>query len=126
MSDSTLKSKYERIKPFLIKTLTSTAQGYIFGATMGVFIPRNGKRITDVVHETGTTFMKMGFLYSGTECIVKSIRKKNDLYNGMIAGAVAGGALSYKYGFKSAIIGSTTFSLYSGISEYYNHNDINL
>lgn len=42
----------------------------------------------------------VGGIFSGTECTVRSLRGKNDPYNGMVAGCAAGAFM----GFSSAYL----------------------
>lgn len=36
----------------------------------------------------------IGFIFAGLECVIERERAKHDVFNGMIAGGVAGGCLS--------------------------------
>ncbi|KAK7206690.1 Tim17/Tim22/Tim23/Pmp24 family-domain-containing protein [Myxozyma melibiosi] len=64
-------------------------------------------------------FGKIGGIFSGVECCVESFRAKNDLYNGVVAGCLTGGALAYKNGPQAALSGCAAFAAFSGAIDYY-------
>ncbi|CCH59793.1 hypothetical protein TBLA_0B09770 [Henningerozyma blattae CBS 6284] len=64
-------------------------------------------------------FGYMGMIYSGAECVIESIRAKNDIYNGVWAGCVTGGGLAYKSGPQAAALGCAGFAAFSTAIELY-------
>ncbi|PGH15618.1 hypothetical protein AJ80_05483 [Polytolypa hystricis UAMH7299] len=59
-------------------------------------------------------FGKVGALFSMTECCIEGLRAKNDLANGMLAGAVTGGILSARAGPQAMLLGMAGFAAFSG------------
>jgi import inner membrane translocase subunit TIM22 len=43
-------------------------------------------------------FGKVGALFAGTECVIETYRGRNDMYNGIGAGAISGAVLAAKSG----------------------------
>ncbi|KAF1812304.1 mitochondrial import inner membrane translocase subunit Tim17 family protein [Eremomyces bilateralis CBS 781.70] len=62
---------------------------------------------------TGRNFGTVGFLFSGLECGVSALRAKDDMWNGIWAGAFAGGILARKTGPRGAAVGAGGFALFS-------------
>ncbi|CAH7684353.1 Tim17/Tim22/Tim23/Pmp24 family-domain-containing protein [Phakopsora pachyrhizi] len=68
---------------------------------------------------TGKGFGKVGALYAGLECCVESYRAKNDIWNSVVGGGVAGGILAWKSGFKPMIYGAIGFAAFSAAIDAY-------
>ena len=74
-----------------------------------------GKR----AYTSAKNFGYIGLIYAGVECVVESTRAKNDLYNGITAGCITGGALAYKNGPQAAALGCAGFALFSAAIDTY-------
>ncbi|TFK74571.1 Tim17-domain-containing protein [Pluteus cervinus] len=62
---------------------------------------------------SGKGFGKVGALFAGIECVIEGYRAKNDIYNSVSAGFVAGGVLARNSGPKAAIGGGLAFAAFS-------------
>ncbi|TFK23166.1 mitochondrial import inner membrane translocase subunit TIM22 [Coprinopsis marcescibilis] len=62
---------------------------------------------------SGRGFAKVGALYAGIECVVESYRAKNDIYNSVASGFLAGGFLARNSGPKAAVGGGLAFAAFS-------------
>ncbi|PPQ63020.1 hypothetical protein CVT24_005966 [Panaeolus cyanescens] len=62
---------------------------------------------------SGKGFGKVGALFAGIECVIESYRGKNDIYNSVSAGFVAGGVLARNSGPKAAFGGGLAFAAFS-------------
>ncbi|KAF5317295.1 hypothetical protein D9611_004014 [Ephemerocybe angulata] len=62
---------------------------------------------------SGKGFMKVGALFAGIECVIESYRAKNDIYNSVGAGFVAGGILARNSGPKAVLGGGLAFAAFS-------------
>ncbi|EDO17974.1 hypothetical protein Kpol_1054p21 [Vanderwaltozyma polyspora DSM 70294] len=70
-------------------------------------------------YSSAKNFGFMGMIYSGTECVVESVRAKNDIYNGVLAGCITGGGLAFKSGPQAALIGCAGFAAFSTAIDLY-------
>lgn len=70
-------------------------------------------------YSSAKNFGYMGMIYSGAECAVESIRAKNDIYNGVMAGCITGGGLAFKSGPQAAMIGCAGFAAFSTAIDLY-------
>ncbi|KAJ3724370.1 mitochondrial import inner membrane translocase subunit TIM22 [Lentinula raphanica] len=64
---------------------------------------------------TGKSFGKVGALFAGIECIIESYRAKNDIYNSVSAGFVAGGILARNSGPRAVLGGGLAFAAFSAV-----------
>ncbi|KAI5196441.1 hypothetical protein E4T42_01939 [Aureobasidium subglaciale] len=64
-------------------------------------------------------FGLVGSIFAGTECCIEGFRAKNDLYNGVAAGCITGGALAAKAGPQAAALGCAGFAGFSAAIDYY-------
>jgi len=68
---------------------------------------------------TGKSFGKVGALYASIECVIESYRAKNDIYNSVSAGFLAGGILARSSGPKAAFGGGLAFAAFSAAIDMY-------
>ncbi|PWN52227.1 Tim17-domain-containing protein [Violaceomyces palustris] len=71
------------------------------------------------MYKSGKGFGKVGALYSGIECCIESYRAKNDIYNPVYAGALAGGILARNAGPQAVVGGAFAFAAFSGAIDLY-------
>jgi len=62
---------------------------------------------------TGKSFAKVAALFSGIECVIEGYRAKNDIYNSVASGFLAGGILAKNSGPKAAFGGGVAFAVFS-------------
>lgn len=74
-------------------------------------------------YSSAKNFGYIGMIYSGVECVVESLRAKNDIYNSVTAGCITGGGLAYKSGPSSALIGCAGFAAFSAAIDLYMSNE---
>jgi len=70
-------------------------------------------------YSSAKNFGMVGAIFSGTECCIEGFRAKNDLYNGVAAGCITGGALAAKAGPQAAAVGCAGFAAFSAAIDYY-------
>ncbi|KAG7562326.1 hypothetical protein FFLO_02218 [Filobasidium floriforme] len=68
---------------------------------------------------SGKGFAKVGALYSGYECCIEGFRAKNDIYNSVAGGFLAGATLSRSGGIKAAIGGGAAFAAFSAVIDLW-------
>ncbi|KAL1302986.1 hypothetical protein AAFC00_003302 [Neodothiora populina] len=68
-------------------------------------------------------FGLVGAIFAGTECCIEGLRAKNDLYNGVAAGCLTGGALAAKAGPQAAAFGCAGFAAFSAAIDWYMRMD---
>lgn len=78
-----------------------------------------GKRSWSSAKNFGT----VGAIFSGTECVIEGFRAKNDIYNGVAAGCLTGGALAIGAGPQAAAIGCAGFAAFSAAIDTYMRMD---
>ncbi|TPX33717.1 hypothetical protein SmJEL517_g03426 [Synchytrium microbalum] len=64
-------------------------------------------------------FGMVALLFSSSECVIETYRAKNDMYNGISAGCMTGGALSARAGPKAMLGGCVGFAAFSAAIDYY-------
>ncbi|CDO93662.1 unnamed protein product [Kluyveromyces dobzhanskii CBS 2104] len=74
-------------------------------------------------YSSAKNFGYIGMIYSGVECVVESLRAKNDIYNGVAAGCLTGGGLAYKSGPQAALVGCAGFAAFSTAIDLYMRNE---
>ncbi|KAK8154025.1 Tim17/Tim22/Tim23/Pmp24 family-domain-containing protein [Phyllosticta citrichinensis] len=68
---------------------------------------------------SGKNFGIIGAVFAGTECAIEGLRAKNDLYNGVAAGCITGGALAMKAGPQATLVGCAGFAAFSAAIDAY-------
>ncbi|KAK7472451.1 Mitochondrial import inner membrane translocase subunit tim22 [Stygiomarasmius scandens] len=68
---------------------------------------------------SGKGFGKVGALFAGIECIIESYRAKNDIYNSVASGFLAGGILARNSGPKAAFGGGMAFAAFSAAIDMF-------
>ncbi|KAF9763272.1 Mitochondrial import inner membrane translocase subunit TIM22 [Nosema granulosis] len=114
-----LKEKFlkglEKIKPKLVKTLTNTAQGYLFGCMVGLFTAKDKPTLADV-HSSGKDFARLCGVYTATESMIEVLREKEDPYNGIMSGVITG-TFCVKGGLSgTSLLGGSALGIYSGLN----------
>ncbi|XBW35040.1 hypothetical protein QEN19_000604 [Hanseniaspora menglaensis] len=66
---------------------------------------------------SGGNFGMWGGLFSGFDCAVKGVRKREDIWNGIIAGFFTGGTLAIRGGWRSIRNGAITCGILIGCIE---------
>jgi len=64
---------------------------------------------------SGKGFAKVGALFAGIECVIEGYRAKNDIWNSVSSGFVAGGILARNAGPKAAVGGGIAFAAFSAV-----------
>eukprot|EP01118_Nematostelium_gracile_P000117 TRINITY_DN10108_c0_g1_i1.p1 TRINITY_DN10108_c0_g1~~TRINITY_DN10108_c0_g1_i1.p1 ORF type:complete len:198 (-),score=43.13 TRINITY_DN10108_c0_g1_i1:26-580(-) len=88
-------------KPFRAQLL----QGYRTSARSSIGMAKN--------------FGIFGGAFAVTECTLEGIRAKSDIYNGVMAGCVTGGALAWRGGPTSIAFGCVGVAAFSGAIDYF-------
>lgn len=65
----------------------------------------------------------IGLVFTGVECSIESLRAKNDIWNGTMAGCLTGGGLAVKSGPTNALIGCGAFAAFSTAIDMYMRSD---
>lgn len=68
---------------------------------------------------TARNFAAAGAVFSGVECVVEKYRGVSDLNNGLYAGCLTGGALAYKGGAVSTLLGCAGFAAFSAVIDRF-------
>ncbi|KAG6861115.1 hypothetical protein C0995_003844 [Termitomyces sp. Mi166 len=68
---------------------------------------------------SGKGFGKVGALFAGIECVIESYRAKNDVYNSVASGFLAGGILARNSGPKGAFSGGLFFAAFSAAIDLF-------
>ncbi|CAI4909668.1 ANL_collapsed_G0006660.mRNA.1.CDS.1 [Saccharomyces cerevisiae] len=70
-------------------------------------------------YSSAKNFGYIGMIYAGVECVIESLRAKNDIYNGVTAGFFTGAGLAYKAGPQTALMGGAGFAAFSAAIDLY-------
>lgn len=70
-------------------------------------------------YSSAKNFGYIGMIYAGVECVIESLRAKNDIYNGVTAGFFTGAGLAYKAGPQAALMGGAGFAAFSAAIDLY-------
>lgn len=70
-------------------------------------------------YSSAKNFGYIGMIYAGVECVIESLRAKNDIYNGVTAGFFTGAGLAYKAGPQAALMGGAGFAIFSAAIDLY-------
>jgi len=62
---------------------------------------------------SGKGFGKVGALFAGIECVIEGYRAKNDIWNSVSSGFIAGGVLARNSGPKAVVGGGLAFAAFS-------------
>ncbi|KAI9846354.1 MAG: Mitochondrial import inner membrane translocase subunit tim22 [Sclerophora amabilis] len=126
------------------KTVIAGGMGFALGGAFGLFmssmsydtpLSAQGQQMADLPmreqlrrgfkdmgtrsYSSAKNFALVGAIFSGTECCIEGFRAKNDLYNGIAAGCLTGGALGAKAGPQAAAIGCAGFAAFSAAIDAY-------
>eukprot|EP00879_Flechtneria_rotunda_P017427 GHRR01018260.1.p1 GENE.GHRR01018260.1~~GHRR01018260.1.p1 ORF type:complete len:172 (+),score=18.39 GHRR01018260.1:23-517(+) len=125
-----------------VKSVIAGTMGALLGVAFGVFTasldtqgidaaPLGETKPTRVVLKETWILMKdksksyakgfagMGFLYSGTECLIEKYRAKHDKWNATLAGCATGGMMAAPGGTKAMCFGCASFAAFSTAIEYF-------
>ena len=123
-------------------TIGGGIMGLLFGAFMGSMDGPGGnamlsgitveenKKIGQVFREMwagmrakswsyAKSFAWMGFLFSGSECVIEKYRAKSDIVNSVSAGCFTGATLAYGSGPKAMCIGCAGFAAFSALIDKF-------
>lgn len=114
---SVILKKINRLKPKIIKGVSNTLQGYIFGCMMGLFTGNKEPSIRSV-HQSGKDVAKICAIYSTAETVIEAIRKNDDFYTRALSGILTGSLCTKdKFLSTSNLFGTFSLGLYSGLSK---------
>ncbi|KAH9411898.1 hypothetical protein HK407_02g03430 [Ordospora pajunii] len=113
-----IREKLNKIKPYAIKTVSDTLQGYAFGCMVGAFSP-DRKPTFNSIHRSGKSFAKISMIYSSTESVLHVCGLKESAFNSFISGAVAGGLGSSGNTKESALFRASALATYAGVSSIF-------
>lgn len=125
----------------VVKSVFSGLAGGALGIVMGVFmgsmdnsqsfqpelqnmtVKESLKHSYKLTKAKSVSFMKnfavVGFVYSGTECIIEKTRGTHDIVNPVLAGCATGGFLASGGGPQAAVLGCGGFAAFSYAIECY-------
>ncbi|KAJ3071222.1 Mitochondrial import inner membrane translocase subunit tim22 [Quaeritorhiza haematococci] len=122
------------------KTVMSAGAGFVFGGVFGTFMSSIDWNVNHDEYQKMTTkqqlrytlkdmgqksystaknFAIVGAMFAGTECIIETYRAKNDMYNGISAGCITGGALAARAGPQAMVYGCAGFAAFSAAIDYW-------
>ncbi|KAI9104518.1 Tim17/Tim22/Tim23/Pmp24 family-domain-containing protein [Phlyctochytrium arcticum] len=127
------------------KVVLSGGAGFVLGGAFGMFMSSvdwgmnteefqklsTKEQIKLTARDMGTrsfssakNFALVGSIFAGTECLIETYRAKNDIWNGVSAGCLTGGALAARAGPKAVGVGCLGFAAFSAAIDYYmRHSD---
>ncbi|KAI9853350.1 MAG: Mitochondrial import inner membrane translocase subunit tim22 [Vezdaea acicularis] len=139
-----MKTMQAGMESCVVKSVMAGGAGFVMGGMFGLFISsmsydtpltpkgqelatlstreqlrRGFKDMGAKSYSSAKNFGRIGAIYAGTECCIEGYRAKNDLANGVIAGCLTGGAISYKAGPQAAAVGCAGFAAFSLAIDYY-------
>ncbi|KAJ3022321.1 Mitochondrial import inner membrane translocase subunit tim22 [Thoreauomyces humboldtii] len=126
------------------KVVMSGALGFAMGGAFGMFMSSvdwgmnteefqklsTREQLKATARDMGTrslssakNFGKVGAIFAGTECLIETYRAKNDIWNGVSAGCLTGGALAAQAGPQAVVVGCVGFAAFSAAIDYYMKSD---
>lgn len=70
-------------------------------------------------YSSAKNFGMIGGIFAGTECCIEGLRAKNDIWNGVAAGCLTGGALAASGGPQAVALGCGGFAAFSAAIDWY-------
>ncbi|KAM0671481.1 mitochondrial import inner membrane translocase [Ordospora colligata] len=114
-----IREKLNKIKPYAIKTVSDTLQGYAFGCMVGAFSPEQPPTLSNI-HRSGKSFARISLVYSSTESVLHVCGFKESAFNSFISGAVAGGMGPSNNTKESAVFRASALATYAGVFSILN------
>lgn len=131
------------------KTVMSGVSGFLLGGFFGLFMAsmaydvpvgtNNVAHISDLPLKqqmklqfsdmgrrswsSAKNFGFIGAVFAGVECCIETLRAKNDLYNGLLAGCITGGGLALSSGPQLLLVGCAGFAAFSTLIDLYMRSD---
>ncbi|TPX38783.1 hypothetical protein SeMB42_g04647 [Synchytrium endobioticum] len=122
------------------KAVLSAGAGFALGGAFGMFMSSvdhastteemlklsTREQLKFTLRDMGTrsyssakNFGMVALLFSSSECVIESYRAQNDMYNGVTAGCLTGGALAARAGPRAMLGGCVGFAAFSAAIDYY-------
>jgi import inner membrane translocase subunit TIM22 len=77
------------------------------------------KDMGKATYSSAKNFAMIGSVFTGTECCIEGLRAKNDIFNGLTAGCLTGGALARNSGPQGVAVGCLGFAAFSAAIDMY-------